>query len=150
MSLRCGYHLAQQHPDNPSTEAVRPPERRRAAPSRARSAAGAADVAGVGRQRQVGHKGHHRPAGSATRRRNHEAFRAWASELSAVVSVFAVTGRDDYLLHLAVADTDALYAFVVDHLTERPEVANFHTSVVYEHIRRPVLEPVTNPRAKSG
>ena len=36
----------------------------------------------------------------------------------------------------------ALYAFVIDRLTERPEVADVNTSVVYEHIRRPVLEPL--------
>jgi hypothetical protein len=41
-----------------------------------------------------------------------------------------------------VPDTDALYAFVIDRLTERPEVADVRTSVVYEHIRRPVLEPL--------
>jgi hypothetical protein len=36
----------------------------------------------------------------------------------------------------------APYAFVVDRLTERREVADVRTSVVYEHIRRPVLEPL--------
>ena len=40
------------------------------------------------------------------------------------------------------SDTDALYAFVSDRLTERREVADVRTSVVYEHIRRPVLEPL--------
>jgi DNA-binding Lrp family transcriptional regulator len=49
---------------------------------------------------------------------------------------------EDFLLHVAVADTDALYAFVIDRLTERREVADVRTSVVYEHIRRPVLEPL--------
>jgi hypothetical protein len=44
---------------------------------------------------------------------------------------------------VAVPDTDALYAFVVDRLTERPEVADIRTSVVYEHLRRPVIEPLT-------
>src|SRR4051812_40856691 len=39
-------------------------------------------------------------------------------------------------------DTNALYAFVIDRLTERPEVADVNTSVVYEHIRRTVLEPL--------
>ena len=37
---------------------------------------------------------------------------------------------------------DALYAFVIDRLTERREVADVRTSVVYKHIRRPVLEPL--------
>jgi hypothetical protein len=43
---------------------------------------------------------------------------------------------------LAVPGTDALHAFVIDRLTDRPEVADVNTSVVYEHIRRPVLEPL--------
>jgi hypothetical protein len=41
-------------------------------------------------------------------------------------------------------DTDALYAFVIDRLTERAEVADVNTSIVYAHIRRPVLEAVDN------
>jgi DNA-binding Lrp family transcriptional regulator len=75
-------------------------------------------------------------------RRNHHSFRTWAASLPDVISVFAMAGRDDYLLHLAVADTNALYTFMVDRITERDDVADFHTSVVYEHIRRPTLSPV--------
>jgi DNA-binding Lrp family transcriptional regulator len=59
-----------------------------------------------------------------------------------VIGVFVVSGGDDFLLHLAVPDTDALYAFVIDTLAGRPVVADVRTSVVYEHIRRPVLEPL--------
>jgi DNA-binding Lrp family transcriptional regulator len=62
--------------------------------------------------------------------------------LPETVGVFVVSGGDDFLLHVAVADTDALYAFVIDRLTERREVADVRTSVVYEHIRRAVLEPL--------
>jgi DNA-binding Lrp family transcriptional regulator len=75
-------------------------------------------------------------------RENIEAFRNWASALPELVGVFVVAGASDFLLHVAVPDTDALYAFVIDRLTERPEVADVNTSVVYEHIRRPVLEPL--------
>jgi DNA-binding Lrp family transcriptional regulator len=71
-----------------------------------------------------------------------EAFRNWVGELPEIVGVFVVSGSSDFLLHLAVPDTDALYAFVIDRLTGRPEVADVNTSVVYEHIRRPVLEPL--------
>ncbi len=59
-----------------------------------------------------------------------------------IVGVFVVSGNADFLLHVAVPDTDALYAFVIDRLTERAEVADVNTSVVYEHIRRTVLEPL--------
>ncbi len=72
-----------------------------------------------------------------------EAFRNWVSTLPEIVGVFVVAGAADFLLHVAVPDTDALYAFVIDRLTERPEVADVNTSVVYEHIRRTVLEPLT-------
>jgi hypothetical protein len=34
------------------------------------------------------------------RRRNHDSFRTWAASLPDVISVFAMAGRDDYLLHL--------------------------------------------------
>jgi len=46
------------------------------------------------------------------------------------------------LIHVAVPDTDALYAFVIDRLTERPEVADVRTSILHQHPRRPVLEPL--------
>ena len=75
-------------------------------------------------------------------RRNVEAFRNWVNTLPELVGVFVVSGSADFLLHVAVPDTDALYAFVIDRLTERPEVADVNTSVVYEHIRGTVLEPL--------
>ena len=71
-----------------------------------------------------------------------EAFRNWVGELPEIVGVFVISGASDFLLHVAVPDTNALYAFVIDRLTERPEVADVNTSVVYEHIRRTVLEPL--------
>lgn len=73
-------------------------------------------------------------------RQNIEAFRDWAARLPELLGVFVVSGSNDFLLHVAVPKTDALYAFVIDRLTERVEVADVNTSVVYEHIRRPVLE----------
>jgi len=73
-------------------------------------------------------------------RQHIEAFRDFAAALPETVGVFVVSGGDDFLLHVAVPDTDALYAFVIDRLTERREVGDVRTSVVYEHIRRPVLE----------
>jgi DNA-binding Lrp family transcriptional regulator len=75
-------------------------------------------------------------------RRNIEAFRNWVGTLPELIGVFVVSGGSDFLLHVAVPDTDALYAFVIDRLTGRPEVADVNTSIVYEHIRRTVLEPI--------
>lgn len=75
-------------------------------------------------------------------RANIEGFRNWAADLPEVVAVLVVAGGSDFLLHVGVRDTDALYAFVIDRLTERPEIADVNTSVVYEHVRRAVLEPL--------
>jgi DNA-binding Lrp family transcriptional regulator len=71
-----------------------------------------------------------------------EGFRDWASGLPEILGVFVVSGGDDFLLHVGVPNTDGLYAFVIDKLAGRDEVADVRTSVVYEHIRRAVLEPL--------
>jgi DNA-binding Lrp family transcriptional regulator len=52
-----------------------------------------------------------------------------------------VTGLEDFLLHVAVTDNEGLYAFVIDRLTQCPEVADVRTSVVYEHIRNSRIQP---------
>ena len=64
-----------------------------------------------------------------------EGFRTWVSRLPEVLGVFVTTGTEDFLVHVAVADNEALYAFVIDRLTERREVADVRTSVVYEHLQ---------------
>jgi DNA-binding Lrp family transcriptional regulator len=75
-------------------------------------------------------------------RSNIEAFRDWVGELPETIGVFVVSGSDDFLIHVAVPHTDSLYAFVIDRLTDRPEVADVRTSVVYEHLRRTAPEPL--------
>jgi len=80
-------------------------------------------------------------------RRNIEAFRDWAARLPDTVGVFVVSGSEDFLLHVAVADNQHLYAFVIDKLTERPEVADVRTSVIYEHLRNPAIVPDPAARA---
>lgn len=71
-----------------------------------------------------------------------EDFRAYVLDLPEVVQVFHVTGADDFLLHVAVRDTDALRDFMLDRLTGRSEVGHLETRLIYEHVRRPVLEPL--------
>ena len=75
-------------------------------------------------------------------RRNIDAFRNWVSALPETIGVFVVTGGEDFLIHVAVAGNENLYAFVIDRLTERPEVADVRTSVVYEHLRNTAIAPV--------
>jgi DNA-binding Lrp family transcriptional regulator len=78
-----------------------------------------------------------------------DAFRTWAIGLHEVVGVFVVSGAEDFLLHVAVHDNEALYAFVIDRLTERAEVADVRTSVVYEHVRPAVIAPDASVVARS-
>ena len=44
---------------------------------------------------------------------------------------------EDFVDGFSVCD-----ALVIDRLTERPEVADVNTSVVYEHLRNHVIEPL--------
>jgi DNA-binding Lrp family transcriptional regulator len=74
-------------------------------------------------------------------RRNIEGFRNWISQLPETIGVFVVTGSEDFLVHVAVKDNQDLYAFVIDRLTQRPEVADVRTSVVYEHVRKTRITP---------
>jgi DNA-binding Lrp family transcriptional regulator len=97
-----------------------------------------ADLAALGRTVQALISVRIRPPS----RENIEAFRDWVQVLPETVAVFVVSGGSDFLLHLAVPHTDALYGFVIDKLTERPEVADVNTSVVYEHLRNFVIEPL--------
>jgi len=71
-----------------------------------------------------------------------EAFRDWATSRPETLGVFVTTGTEDFIIHLAVADNDSLYAFVIDELTQRKEVADVRTSVVYEHIRNRTIVPI--------
>jgi len=68
-------------------------------------------------------------------RRNIEGFRDWVSALPETLGVFVTSGSEDFIVHVAVRDNESLYAFVIDRLTERAEIADVRTSVVYEHIR---------------
>lgn len=63
-----------------------------------------------------------------------QAFRAEVPRLPGVLSLFHVSGKDDYLLHVAVADADDLRRFVVDHLTGHPAVGHTGTNLVFEHL----------------
>lgn len=55
-------------------------------------------------------------------------------KLPGLVSVFHVAGTDDYLLHIAVRDSDALREFVLDHLTGHPAVRHTETSLIFAHL----------------
>ncbi|MCQ4080572.1 Lrp/AsnC family transcriptional regulator [Streptomyces sp. RB6PN25] len=67
-------------------------------------------------------------------REQNESFRSVAPGLPGVLEVFHMAGSDDYLLHVAVADSDALRDFVVDHLTTHPAVGQTQTNLIFERM----------------
>jgi DNA-binding Lrp family transcriptional regulator len=69
-------------------------------------------------------------------------FLEYVLGLPETVAVFNVAGDDDYLLHVAVADTDGLHALVLDRLGTRPEIDHVRTSLIYKHLRKLVIEPL--------
>lgn len=79
-----------------------------------------------------------------------EGFREWAAQLPEVIGLFVTSGTHDFLLHIAVPDVDSVYAFVIDRLTERREVSDVQTSMVYEHVRSGRIEPPTPARPRKA
>ncbi len=61
------------------------------------------------------------------------AFRDHALSLPEVVAVTHVTGAVDFLVHVAVRDTDHLRDLAMEAFTTRDEVARIDTAIVYEH-----------------
>jgi DNA-binding Lrp family transcriptional regulator len=70
--------------------------------------------------------------------------------LPETIGLFNVTGEDDYLLHVAVADAEHLRGFVLDRLGTRSEVASVRTSLVFEHVRKAVIEPLDASAESEG
>jgi len=62
-----------------------------------------------------------------------DAFRDAILALPEVISLFHMGGKDDFLVHLCVSDTEHLRNFVFDHFTSREEVVHLETSLVFEH-----------------
>ena len=57
------------------------------------------------------------------------------------ISVYHVTGSDDYVVHVAVADTEHLRSLVLD-LTARDEVEHVETRLIFQVLRKPAIEPL--------
>ncbi len=63
-----------------------------------------------------------------------DTFTSRVPQLPEVLSTFHTSGSVDYLLHIAVRDTDALRDWVLDNLTTDPVVGHTETTLVFKHI----------------
>jgi DNA-binding Lrp family transcriptional regulator len=71
-----------------------------------------------------------------------QGFKRYVSGLPEVLSVFVVAGGDDFLIHVAVSSVDSLHAFLMDKVSKRQEIIGFRSSIIYQHSRNQVIEPL--------
>jgi DNA-binding Lrp family transcriptional regulator len=60
-------------------------------------------------------------------------FQQYLVGLPGVLNVYFLAGADDFQLHVAAPDADALRDLVVESVSRRPEVAGTHTSLIFAH-----------------
>ena len=72
-----------------------------------------------------------------------DSFQRSIAELPEVLSVYVTAGSDDFLIEVATPDIDALHAFLTDRLALRREIVGFRTSIVFRHLRKTTIEPLT-------
>jgi len=77
-------------------------------------------------------------------------FEAYLAQLPEVVSVFVVSGDDDFIVHVAVPDIERLHAFLMDRFSARREVVSFRSSVIYQQTSARVLTPLEGPERRDS
>ena len=68
-----------------------------------------------------------------------ESFQRDIEQIPEVRSIYLVAGRYDFLVHVAVQDTDHLRNLALDSFTIRPEVTSIETVLIFGHTRKHVL-----------
>ncbi|WEK60663.1 MAG: Lrp/AsnC family transcriptional regulator [Candidatus Microbacterium colombiense] len=74
----------------------------------------------------------------SARRESIVAFADRVRALPQVIQVFFLGGEDDFLLHIAVADSSQMREFVLEHLSAQSSVASTRTSIVFDYHRNSV------------
>lgn len=69
-------------------------------------------------------------------------FEAAVSVFDEVMEVYLMTGDEDYLLRIVVADLQALEHFIMDHLTKIPGIKNIRTSFALKQVKYKTALPV--------
>jgi len=68
-----------------------------------------------------------------------ENFQQEIESIPEVRAVFLVSGQYDFMVHVAVKDTEHLRNLALDYFTTRKEVSRIETVLIYEHSRKFVL-----------
>jgi len=67
-------------------------------------------------------------------------FAEHAHGFAQVIQVFFLGGADDFMVHVAVADSSALRRFVVEGISGHPRVASTRTNIIFDYHRSAVVE----------
>lgn len=66
-------------------------------------------------------------------------FAKEVAKLPGVMNVYFLGGADDFMVHVAATDTDAVRDFVAENLSRRDDVASTVTHLIFEHLHAPLL-----------
>lgn len=69
-------------------------------------------------------------------------FEAAVSAFDEVMEVYLMTGDEDYLLRIVVADLQALEHFILDHLTKIPGIKNIRSSFALKQVKYKTALPI--------
>ena len=69
-------------------------------------------------------------------------FKSYVIALPETLSIFVVSGGDDFLVHVAVPSVDSLHALLMDKFSKRREIVSFRSSVIYQHSRNQIIAPL--------
>ena len=75
-------------------------------------------------------------------------FRNYVLTLTEVLAVYHVAGADDFLIHVAVRDSNHLRDLTLDAFTTRPDVMRIETRLIFEHAPRrhlPINDVISSP-----
>jgi DNA-binding Lrp family transcriptional regulator len=62
-------------------------------------------------------------------------FREAMLRVPEAVAVLHIAGANDFLVHVAVRDVEALRDLILRVFTARPEIVHIETSLIYEHVQ---------------
>lgn len=77
--------------------------------------------------------------------KNDETIRSFLEhmwEQPETIAIDLITGIEDVIIHLAVADADALQRVILNRVSSFPGVFDERTSLLFEHRRKTVIEPI--------
>ncbi|WP_447002940.1 Lrp/AsnC family transcriptional regulator [Saccharothrix isguenensis] len=75
-----------------------------------------------------------------------EPFMEYVLSLPEVLAMSHVAGPEDFLVHVAVADTAHLQRLVLDRFTTRREVSEVQTNLLFQHVRKHTVPPAGDDR----